>query len=70
MKKIKFNLSTGGNEQLSREQLRNILGGDDVPASEDCKTIGQPCFVGNMGSGIKCCPGLVCASYWCQELTL
>lgn len=69
MKKLTLNAVNLKNQDfLSREQLRNILGGDDVPFTNgDCQNAGEDC---NTGQTLNCCTSLVCADNICRTPTL
>lgn len=68
MKKLKL---TGTNlnaaDMLTREQLKNVLGGDDISATGNCQEFNQYC---NSADYINCCNHLVCADYFCGIRTL
>lgn len=61
MKKISLkDLDLNVNEFLSKEQLKNILGGIDYSSGGKCLDKGKSC--NHNPTSKKCCPGLVCES--------
>ncbi|MDP3665745.1 MAG: hypothetical protein Q8R50_03625 [Sediminibacterium sp.] len=65
MKKLRLNLQNLNDaEVLTRQQLKNILGGD---GSGGCVERAGSC---NTSQKINCCSGLVCAEYKCYLGTL
>ncbi|PXW13720.1 hypothetical protein C8D70_108125 [Chryseobacterium sp. CBTAP 102] len=61
MKKISLkDLDLNVNEFLSKEQLKNILGGIDYSSGGSCLKKGASC--NHNATSKKCCSGLVCES--------
>ncbi|MDP3665744.1 MAG: TIGR04149 family rSAM-modified RiPP [Sediminibacterium sp.] len=66
MKKIKLNLQQLDNsEVLTREQLKNILGG--TGSGGDCQKNGDSC---DTQKAINCCSGFKCAEWICRTATI
>jgi hypothetical protein len=66
MKKLKLNLSSTKASVLTREQLKNILGGE-YNGSGSCQTSGKSC---DTQKAINCCSGLHCAEFVCRTATI
>lgn len=62
MKKIKVSHLGSKYTALTKEQLKQILGGEGDNGSNSCGSYGDNC---NTSVGINCCSGLVCAEKQC-----
>jgi bacteriocin-like protein len=62
MKKLKISHLQKKYEVLTKEQLKQVLGGENENGSDTCGSYGDDC---NTYMGINCCSGLVCAEKKC-----
>lgn len=68
MKKIKFSaIGQHKHDLLNRDQLRNILGGDDMLFTDgECKKETESC---DTDGGVNCCSNLICVNWSCKRQT-
>lgn len=60
MKKLKLAMSSLSGEALTRDQLKVLMGGDDLDG--DCQGSGSAC---DTQRALNCCNGFLCAEYIC-----